>query len=513
MYHHYVRHKRNKEDFANVEHLRNEIDRLISKSNKEYYQDINRKLNDPLTSSKTYWSIMKTFFYVKKVPVIPPLLFNSAFVTDFEEKSKIFNSFFAKQCTLLSNNSVLPSEFTYMTEERIQSITFSESDVIKIIRTLNVNKAHGHDNISVRMIKLCINTVALPLTLFFQNSVAAGTFPTQWKRANIVPIHKKNDKQIVSNYRPVSLLPICSKIFEKLIFNELFKIFEDNNLLSKHQSNFRPGDSCIYQLLAITHDIFSSFDCNPTLETRSVFLDISKAFDRVWHDGLLLKLEKYGVSGNLFQLIKSSLSGRFQRVLLNGQTSDWETIQAGVPQGSILGPLFFLIYINDLTDNLNSNAKLFANDTSLFSEISDPLETANVLNNDLRKIREWTEQWKMVFNPDSTKQVQDVTFSRKSHSQKHLDLYFNSLVVEKVKTQKHLGLKLDEKLNFKEHLKDKFAIVNKGIGMLKKLSNCLPRHSLATLDKAFIRPHLDYGDIIYDKPNNMNICNKIEILQ
>ena len=123
-----------------------------------------------------------------------------------------------------------------------------------------------------------------------------------------------------------------------------------------------------------------------------MFLDISKPFDRVWHDGLLFKLQSNGVSGNLFQLIKSFLSGRFQRVLLNGQTSDWETIQAGVPQGSILGPLFFLIYINDLTDNLNSNVKLFADDTSLFSEICDPLETANVLNNDLRKIWEWAEQ-------------------------------------------------------------------------------------------------------------------------
>ena len=209
-----------------------------------------------------------------------------------------------------------------------------------------------------------------------------------------------------------------------------------------------------------------------------MFLDISKLFDRVWHDGLLFKLKQNGVSGNLFQLIASFLNGKFQRVLLNGQTSDWETIQAGVPQGSILGPLFFFIYINDLTNNLKSNVKLFADDTSLFSEICDPLETANVLNNDLKKIRKWGEQWKIVFNPDPTRQAQGVIFSRKSHSPKHPDLYFNSIVVEKVTTQKHLGLKLDERLNFREHLKDKFAIVNKGIGMLKKLSTPFLSNSL-----------------------------------
>ena len=156
-----------------------------------------------------------------------------------------------------------------------------------------------------------------------------------WKKASIVPIHKENDKQIVSNYRPVSLLPICSKIFEKLIFNEFFAFCEKRNLLSKHQFGFRPGDSCIYQLLEITDDVFLSFDSSPSLETRGVFLDISKAFDRVWHDGFLFKLKQNGVSGNLLGLIKSFLSDRVQRVTLNGKTSDWECIRAGVPQGSI----------------------------------------------------------------------------------------------------------------------------------------------------------------------------------
>ena len=147
------------------------------------------------------------------------------------------------------------------------------------------------------------------------------------------------------------------------------------------------------------------------------------------------------------------------------------------------------------------------------SEIWDLLGTANVLNNNFRKIRKCAEKWKMVFNPDSKKQVQEVIFSSKSYSSKHPDLHFNKLVVKKLKTQKHLELKIDNRLNFREHLKEKFAIAGKGIGMLKKFSNCLPHHSLVTLYKAFIQPHLDYTDIIYDKPNNMNNCNKFENLQ
>ena len=142
-------------DFVELEYFHNEIDNLISK----YYQNIKRKLKDPLTSSKTYWSIMKTFLSGKKVPVISPLLFKIVLVIDFQEKANIFNSFFAKQYTLISNNSVLPSKFTYMMEKRIQSIIFSESNVTKILRALDVNKAHGHDNISVRIIALCTNSL------------------------------------------------------------------------------------------------------------------------------------------------------------------------------------------------------------------------------------------------------------------------------------------------------------------------------------------------------------------
>ena len=171
------------------------------------------------------------------------------------------------------------------------------------------------------MLKICGSSIYGPLELIFKEGLSAGLFPSNWKKGNIVPIHKRGDKQILKNYRPVSLLLICGKIFERLIFNELLNFLLENNLISPNQSGFKPGDSCINQLLSITHKIYNSFD--EGLEVKSVFLDISKAFDKVCHKGLLFKLSQNGISGNLLDLLSSFLSDRKQRVLLNGQTSEW----------------------------------------------------------------------------------------------------------------------------------------------------------------------------------------------
>ena len=192
---------------------------------------------------------------------------------------------------------------------------------------------------------------------------------------------QKGDKQILKNDRPVWLLLICQKIFERLIFNELFNFLLENNLIFSNQSGFKPGDSCINQLVSITHEICNSFD--EGLKVRSVFLDISKVFDKVWHKGLLFELSQNGISGNLLGRLSSTLSDRKQRVLLNGQTSEGRNVNAGVPQGSILGPFLFLIYINDLSGELSSKARLFADDTSLFCVTHDR-------HNYFCK---WTKQW------------------------------------------------------------------------------------------------------------------------
>ena len=219
---------------------------------------------------------------------------------------------------------------------------------------------------------------------------------------------------------------------------------------------------------------------------KSVFLDISKAFDKVWHEGLLYKLKSMGVSGELYNLLENYLSDRFQRVLLNGQTSSWRPVLAGVSQGSILGPLFFLIYINDLPNELKSNAKLFADDTSLFTIVKDKSESTNILNNDLSEISKWAYNWKMLFNPDPSKPAQEVVFSRKKKEQSHPGISLNNIQVERTSYHKHLGLILDEKLNFKQHVDSALLKMNKGISVIKKLRCSLPRKSLLKIYQVFL---------------------------
>ena len=438
---------------------------------------------------------------------------NDKFVTDIKTKADIFNKFFAEQCTPLKNDSKIPINQIFLTQSRLSSLDFNEDEILKIIRALNIHKAHDHDDISIRMIEICDKSLLKPLTILFQNSTKSSCYPVIWKRSNIIPVHKKNDKQLVKNYRSISLLPIFGKIFEKIIFDRLYKFLLQEELLNLNQSGFRPSDSCVNQLIAITHEIFEAFDCNPSLEVRSVFLDISKAFDKVWHEGLLYKVKSMGISGEFYNLLENYLSDRFQRVLLNGQASSWRPVLAGVPQGSILCPLLFLIYINDLPNELKSNAKLLADDTSLFIIVKDKTESANILSNDLPEISKWAYDWKMLFNPDACKPAQEVVFSRKKKTQSHPAISLNNIQVERTSYQKHLGLLLDEKLNFKQYVDSAILKMNKGISVIKKLRHSLPRKSLLTIYQAFLRPLVDYGDIIYDQPQNESFREKIESVQ
>ena len=299
----------------------------------------------------------------------------------------------------------------------------------------------------------------------------------------------------------------------RLVFNTLFNFFLQNKLFTPSQSGFIPVNSCVSQLQSTTQEIYKNCDCHPPTDMRGTFLDISKAFDKVWHEGVIFKLKTYGVEGNLLKLLENYLADRQQRVVLNGRTSSWRNIYAGVPQGSVLGPLLFLIYINDLPDGLTSMCKIFADDTSLLSKVIDKNNSNSQLNSDLAKISKWNFQWKISFNPDPNKQAIEVHFSNKRDKENYPYLQFNSTDVQIPDNQKHLGLILDSKLSFNEHIESKITKCNKIIGLMKKLSLILSRKSLLTIYKSFARPNLDYVDIIYDKPLNESFKRKIEMVQ
>ena len=217
---------------------------------------------------------------------------------------------------------------------------------------------------------------------------------------------------------------------------------------------FRPGDSTTNQILYLVNEIHQAFE---SLKALQVFLDISKAFDKVWHNGQIFKLKQNGVSDNLIHFFQNYLDNRNQRVVLNGCCSNYSTVESGVPQGSVLGLLLFLIYINNLERNIKSNIKFFADDTMLFCIVTDPAISANDMNHDLDIIH----QWKMQFNPDRNKQATEVLFSSKKSSPNHPQLIFNGTAVTKVNEQKHLGLILEPTLSFEKHLNEKIMKAKK----------------------------------------------------
>ena len=278
LYNTYIKNGYKDNDYDMLQEVTNEVSKIISKRKEEYHYHLASKLNNPSTSAKRYWSILKTFYNGKKVPLIPPLQIGNTLVSDFKKTSNIFNKFFASQCVPLNSDSNIPYCQRHMANAKISSIKFENKDIINVIKALDPCKAHGYDYISIRMLKICGSTIVKPLTILFKNYISQGIFPDNWEKSNICPIHKKGDKQIVNNYRPVSLLPICGKIFERLIFNSLYQFLEEHNLLSIHQSGFGCNDSCINQLLFIVHTLYKAFHAYPTLYAKGVFFGYFQGF-------------------------------------------------------------------------------------------------------------------------------------------------------------------------------------------------------------------------------------------
>ena len=264
-----------------------------------------------------------------------------------------------------------------------------------------------------------------------------------------------------------------------------------------HQSGFTPGDSSVHQLVYLYNSFCKAL--NDKKDVRIVFCDQSKAFDRVWHQGLLNKLECIGITGNFLKWLQSYLNNRQQRVVICGSSSQWGAIPAGVPQGSHLGPLLFIIYINDITEKIRSNIKLFADDTSLYVTIDGDAEDATAqLNDDLLQVSQWAENWLVKFNAAKSKALK-VTLKKKNTQNLDLPLSLNNTVLDTVSSHKHLGIEITSNLSWKDHILTVSENANKKLNILAKLKMLVDRKSLITtgMYTSFIRSGMEHGSIVY----------------
>ena len=275
-------------------------------------------------------------------------------------------------------------------------------------------------------------------------------------------------------------------MFERIIFKHVYNHFRDNALINKWQSGFLPGSSTVTQLLEMYNQFYSAIDEGK--DVRIVYLDISKAFDRVWHKGLLLKLHKFGIGGNFLKWFSDYLSNRFQRVVINGQCSDWVKVTTGVPQGSVLGPLLFLVFINDITSVVNHcDIRLFADDTCLFVKTSNPEIATNFLNNDLANIENWANQWLIKFSPSLKQNTQT----------RHKRLIFYNTPIANVSSHKHVGLWITHNLKWDHHSNSFVKKCSTLLGLLKLLKFKLNRAVIEKIFLSYIRPIMEYGDIVW----------------
>ena len=343
--------------------------------NREYHEclntaenDYNKKRNESLScnrNSKTWWKIVNEILGRGGNDSYPPMYdeANDRYAVDSKTKADMFNNYFLSHSKVDTSNAKLPN-MDIPPDQILNSINVSECEVFDQLQCLDTNKACGHDRLSAKMLKEAGSTIVPSLCKLINKSLAQCKFPVGWKKANIIAIHKKDDKSTVSNYRPISLLTTLSKIMERIVFKHVYNFCHINKLITDHQSGFRPKDSTINQLAFLYHTFCQAIDNKK--EMRIVFCDVSKAFDKVWHEGLLYKLSSIGICGHLLRWFQDYLSKRQQRVLVRGQTSDWGTIEAGVPQGSVLGLLLFLIYVNDMVKVVSCGVKLFADDTLMY---------------------------------------------------------------------------------------------------------------------------------------------------
>ena len=468
----------NQADKLELDGIRRETKRLIKRSKKnleEYIADASK------SNPKEFYQYIKNKRTLNCS--IGPLAKDCGNHTNDEnEMATILNNFFVSVFTDEDCRSVQPPEVR-RTAENLDSMEVTENDVLRTIEKIKVNKTPGPDKISPRILKEVKDQISKPLSIIFNKSLQLGKVPSDWKCANVTPIFKKGDKSQPGNYRPISLTSIVCKLMETIIRDNMVKFLEDNAILNNSQHGFRNKRSCLTNLLDFFYYIFNVYDESKSVDV--VYLDFQKAFDKVPHKRLLKKLQTHGITGNLRNWLEDWLSERKQRVVLNGVSSRWLKVKSGVPQGSVLGPILFLIYVNDMDDGITCKISKFADDTKIASRVTTTHEKES-LQSDLDRLVSWADEWQMKFNVEKCKVLH--IGSNNNHAQ----YLMNGHQLSIVKKEKDLGITISSDLKPSQHCSEAFKTANKLVGFIGRAFENKSEKVILKLYNSLVRPHLEY---------------------
>ncbi|BHF68997.1 hypothetical protein SprV_0301203800 [Sparganum proliferum] len=389
---------------------------------------------------------------------------------------------------LLERNESLftPPDYDFDEGPKIESVSFDEATVRKELMTLNESKSPGPDDIPPKLLKELAAELAKPLSMLFQASFEAGCLPADWKSARITPLHKGGSKASANNYRPISLTSICCKLMEKIIKRELMRFLEQHNLLSDAQHGFRSGRSCVTNLLNCLERWTRSVDEGNALHV--VYIDFKKAFDSVPHQRLLHKLSRIGVRGNLLKWIQSFLLDRRQTVHVGGQQSTEVAVESGVPQGSVLGPTLFIIYVNDCVSELDCGVGMFADDIKLWSVIRTADDEEHLQAN-LNRLQQWSKDWLLPFNEKKC----NILRVGRARSPNHMAYCLNGIPLQEVDSQKDLGVWITTSLKPSLHCKKIAKSAMSVLYLVKRTFSAFDEDCFAKVFRTFVRPQLEFA--------------------
>jgi hypothetical protein len=481
--------------------LYNKILRIAKAS---YYHE---QLEAAKFNVKKTWTILRSALDKQNHQIGLPEYFkhNGMTINKNNQIADDFNKFFANIGKETSEN-IRPAQrqfSNYLDGDNLDSFAFvpvTPGEILDISSKIKTKNSLDCNNISTKLMKLSIDQteIAVPLTHIVNLSLSTGKVPLNMKIAKVIPIFKSGDRSLFKNYRPISILPVFSKILEKIVANKLIKFLNTSDQLYEHQYGFRQGHSTIHPVIHLMNQIALDNDKPTKSITMTVFLDLSKAFDTICHKILIKKMEKMGIRGITKLWFESYLSDRRQFMNIDNVNSPLELIQFGVPQGSILGPILFLLYINDIHKSTSLSILCFADDTTVSISSNNIQELFNKMNLELLSISEWLRANKLCLNTQKTKYI----IFRPSVTHRLIDNYhiqIDEQNIERIgnnqskKTFKFLGLNIDETISWKSHIDFLCNKISRSHYIINKVKNILPTSSLRLLYQSLIQCHVNYG--------------------